>query len=233
MPLSKLTFARLVPLDPSQATSLAQRLPRTAFEHGQGTKVIAVDRRGERLSVQLVNRRLREGQRYNEAENKMVAEQIANDREVFFNIDFAGGMAETPGSRRDFTLLLDAFKRSGAGTELEAQPIVVDIFPWAKEVLKMYETAQLANLVIDNYYVEPRLIGRYSAKAVDNRIDLAYLEEKAASLRSLRLGFFHEGLRRSVEARADGVLAVSSGEEEDLEHFVSEQRQILLKHSAG
>ncbi len=233
MPQAKLSFARLSPLDAAQATSLSQRLPKVAFEQGQGSRVIGVDRAGERLSLELVARRLREGRRYDEASNKMVAEQVAVDRSMHFSVDFASGLAETSGSRRDFGLLVDALQRSGASSELAAQPIILDLATWIKDMLRMYESAQLAGMVVDGLFVEPRLIGRYSAKTMDNRVDMDFIEAKAASLRSLRLSFFYEGLRRSVEARADGTLVVQSGEEEDLEDFLSEQRKLFLKHSAG
>jgi hypothetical protein len=60
----------------------------------------------------LAQRRLHEGQRYDDASNKMVAQQLASDRQVYFSIDVASGMAETPAARRDFGLLIHALKRS-------------------------------------------------------------------------------------------------------------------------
>ncbi|MCC7477857.1 hypothetical protein IT575_05305 [bacterium] len=233
MPQAKLCFARLAPIDASQATSISQRLPKLAFEQGQGSRVIAVERAGERVSIELVTRRLREGRRYDESSNKMVSEQVAVDRAMHFSVDFASGLAETSGSRRDISLLVDALTRAGASSETAAQPIILDLSTWIKDMLRMYESAQLAGMVVDGFFVEPRLIGRYSAKTMDNRIDMDFIDQKAASLRSLRLSFFFEGLRRSVEARADGTLVVQSGEEEDLEDFLSEQRKLFLKHSAG
>lgn len=233
MPLSKLCFARVSPLNVAQASSLAQRLPKLAFEQGQGSRVIGVDRAGDRLSLELVTRRLREGRRYDETSNKMVSEPVAVDRSVYFSVDFSNGLSETSGGRRDYALLIDALQRAGAGGEMEAQPLVLDLNPWCKELLRMYENAQLNGMVVDGFFVEPRLIGRYSAKTMDNRVDFEFIEQKAASLRSLRLSFFAEGLRRSVEARTDGVLAVQSGEEEDLEDFLNEQRKLFIKHCAG
>jgi hypothetical protein len=98
---------------------------------------------------------------------------------------------------------------------------------------KLYDTAQLAQLVLDMYYAEPKLIGRYSAKTVDNRLDPKLLSETGGHIRSLRMGFFHEGVRRTVELRADTVLSCTSSDEDDLELFFKQQRELALKYSSA
>jgi len=235
----KAAFGLLSPLDPAQIDSLASRLRKVDFEFGEGLKVIGVDKSaarhgsGARLTVELVQRRAREGRRFDDTENKVVSETRFEDRVLIFSLDFSSAIAETPGSFRDLGIFCEALKRAGGGREIEQQRLLVSLLPWVQEVAKMYETAQLGQVVVDNLFIEPRLIGRYTAKSVDNRLDMAYLQEVAGQLRSLRLGFFHEGVRRSVEARADGVLVVSASDEEDAEHFFNEQRQIILSHSSA
>jgi len=230
MPQLKSSFARLSHADPSQLESLAQRLRRVNFELGEGLRVLAVDRQPPALTIQVVSRRLRDLRHFDEAGGKFVSERGPVDRELYFSIDLQSRIAATPGGRRDFGSLIELLRRAGGGSDLEAQPIVVDLAGWAQALLKQYDTAQLGQLVVDSLYQEPRLIGRYSAKSVDNRVDLAYIEKIAGQLRSLRLGFFYEGNRRSVEARADATLSITSSEEEDAEHFFDEQRQLLMQH---
>jgi hypothetical protein len=230
MPQLKSSFARLSHVDPSQLESLAQRLRRVDFELGEGHRVLAVDRKPPQLTVQVVARRLRDLRHFDEAGGKFVSERGPVDRELYFNIDFNTRIVATPGGKRDFGTLIELLRRAGGGRDLEVEPLVVDLSSWVKALLKMYETAQLGQLVLDSLFVEPRLIGRYSAKSVDNRLDLDYVEKVAGQLRSLRLGFYHEGSRRSVEARTDATLSISSSDEEDAEHFFDEQRQLLLSH---
>jgi hypothetical protein len=230
MPQLKTSFARLSYTDPAQLESLAQRLRRVAFEFNEGYRVIGVDRQPPALTVQAVARKLREVRHFDETEGKFVVEKAAVDREIYFTVDLHSGIAQSPGGKRDFGVLLELWKRAGGGNDLEAQPLVIDLMGWLKELLKMYESAQLGQVVIDGLFVEPRLIGRYSAKSVDNRIDMDYLERAAGQLRSLRLGMFHEGARRSVEARVDATVGINSSDEDDAEHFFTEQKALLLKH---
>lgn len=230
MPQLKSSFARLTHTDPAQLEPLVQRLRKIGFELGEGHRVIGIDRRPPEFTMQVVMRRLREARHFDEAQDKFVAENVPVDRELYFNVDLRTGLAGTPGGKRDFAVLIELLKRAGAGRDLEAHPLVIDVHGWLLELLKMYETAQLAQVVIDSLFVEPRMIGRYSAKSVDNRLDLDYIQRVAGQLRSIRLGLFHDGVRRTVEARTDGTLVITSSDEEDAEHFFSEQRQVLLSH---
>nr|MDQ3024188.1 hypothetical protein [bacterium] len=230
MPQLKSSFARLSHADPSQLEGLANRLRRVDFELGEGYRVIGVDRKPPQITLQVVARRVREQRHFDEASSKFVSERGAVDRELYFSIDLQSRIAATPGGRRDFGALVELLQKTGGGRDLEIQPLVIDLASWARAVLKMYETAQLAQIVVDSLFVEPRMMGRYSAKSVDNRLDLGYVDKVAGQLRSLRLGLFHEGSRRTVEARTDATLSVTSSEEEDAEHFFDEQRQLLLQH---
>ena len=62
-------------------------------------------------------------------------------------------------------------------------------------------------------------------------MDPKQLEELGGSLRSIRFAFFHQGVRRSVEARSNAVLSLTSADEEDLAEFSTEQERLLLKHA--
>jgi hypothetical protein len=230
MPQIKSSFARLSYTDPAQLESIAQRLRRQDFELGEGYRVIGLDRKPPALTVQVVARRLRDVRTFDEEQGKFVSQRAPADRELYFTANLQTGIATTPGARRDFTAFVELLKRAGAGRDLEAQPLLIDLHSWTLAMLKLYESAQLGQVVIDSLFVEPRLIGRYSAKSVDNRLDLDYLAKVAGQLRSVRLGMFHEGTRRTVEARADATLSITSSEEEDAEHFYDEQRVLLMDH---
>jgi hypothetical protein len=239
MPAIKAAFARVSGVSPTQHESLGARLPKIGFQYGEGLKVTAVDReparRGEgpRLVIEAVQRTLRDARRFDDGQNKIVSERVAADRILTFDLDLESGIARTPGGFRDMRALTELLRQAGGGKDVEEQRIAVDLLAWVKETSKLYETAQLSQVVVDGLFIEPRLIGRYIAKSVDNRLDLAYLQEVAGQLRSLRLGFFHEGVRRGVEARVDGVLSISSSDEEDAGEFFDEQRRVMLSHSTA
>lgn len=231
MPNAKTCFARLKGVEAGQLQALASRLQKISFDINCEYKVIGLDREFPRLGLDVVHRRPRRVRRYDDAEGKVVQEERNEDKIHEFTLDAEAHVASTPGGKRDFAILLDLLKRCGAGGA-EVVDVMVQLAPWAREIVKMYDSAQLGSLVLDSLYLEPRLIGRYSAKTVDNRLDLKFLDENAGKLRSIRLGFFVEGMRRSVEARGDGVVTVSSSDMDDLEHFAGEQHKLLLKFAA-
>jgi hypothetical protein len=231
MPNSKRCFARLKGVDAGQLQALSTRISKISFDINCEYKVIGVDRDFPRLSLDVVHRRPRRVRRYDDAEGKVVQEERNEDRIHEFALDAETQVISTPGGKRDFAILLDLLKRAGAGAA-EVVSLQAELAPWAREIVKMYDSAQLGSLVLDSLFIEPRLIGRYSAKTVDNRLDLKFLDENAGKLRSIRLAFFVEGMRRSVEARADGVMAVSSSDMDDLEHFAGEMHRLFLKFAA-
>jgi hypothetical protein len=231
MPLRKTSFTGLSGLDAGQMQALAARLAKVTFGINSELKVIGLDRDLPRLALDLVRRVPRKVTRFDDNQNKLVSEERNEDRVFSYLLDPQAGHASTPGGRRDFNYLQAALKACGAG-QVEFPELRVELVAWTKELLKMYEAAQLAQCVVDNYFVEPRLIGRFSAKTVDNRLEMPFLEEHAGRLRSIRLGFFVEGMRRTVEARADAVITLTSSDEDDLEHFADQQYKLLLKHAA-
>jgi hypothetical protein len=230
MPLRKASFIQFHGVAAGQVQNLAGRLPKVAFGFDCDLQVLGVDRERDRLTAEIVVRREREALAFDPAANAFSSEKRYEYRRHYFTLDAASGIAETPGGKRDFNLFAEAFKRAGV-TNVELAPLAADVSAWAREMAKLYDTAQLAQLVLDMYYAEPKLIGRYSAKTVDNRLDPALLKEPGGAVRSLRLGFFYEGVRRTVELRADAVLVCSSADEDDLTVFFGEQRALALKYS--
>ncbi len=230
MPNAKTCFARLKGVDSSQLQALALRLSKISFDINCEYKVIGLDRDFPRLGLDVVARRPRTVRRFDDAQGKVVQEERNEDRIYHFTFDADSGMASTPGGRRDFVILLDLLKRSGVGGA-ELINLQVELTPWTREIMKMYDSAQLGNLVMDSLYLEPRLIGRYSAKTVDNRLDIKFIEENAGKLKSIRLKFFFEGMLRGVEARTDGVLVASSSDLDDLDHFATDMHKVFLKHA--
>ena len=138
-----------------------------------------------------------------------------------------------PGKREQYlALFAELLKRCGAGG-VEIGEVKVDLIAWAREFIKLYETAQLGQLVLDRFYAEPKLTGRFTAKTVDNRIDLKAVEEAPGYLKSIRFSFYNYDARRSVEVRDDGVLSAGSSDDEELEQFFGEMARLYLKHAAG
>jgi hypothetical protein len=231
MPLLKTCFAKLKGFDPSEVQAVSTRLNKITFGLNLDMQVIGTDRTATQLNIEVATRRKREVDEFNDAKGTLTREERYEYKRHLFNADAGSGVAATPGAKRDFKLLTELLHRAGAAGA-ESENLIVDLQAWTQGLLKMYESAQLAQLVLENFCAEPKLIGRYTARTVDNRLDPKLLESPGGSLKAIRLSFFHDGVRRTVEARNDAVLTVTSADEDDLEHFASEQRQLLLKHSS-
>jgi len=239
MPICKGSFATF-PAYSGDIINIAARLRNVDFEFGEGIKCIAADRNrtwiagaAAVLECEIVQRKAVETIKYDDAESKLLTVKTVREKVNTFRYDPATGIAETAGSFRDFAIFAEAMQRSGAGKDFEPRPMLVDMLAWVQAVVAMYPTAQLGRVVVDNLYVEPRCIGQYSAKTVDNRLDMAYLETVAGQIRSIKLAFFDEGCRCSIEATAKATLTVTSSDEEDVDHLFIEQRAVMLEHSTG
>ncbi len=223
MPNLKCSFARLRGVGEGQLQTLSKRLSEVNFVKNPGMQVVGVDRAFPRLSFELVFRSEREGRRFDDAEGKLVVEKRYDDRVLFCTIDAKRELIFSPQGKRDLGLFTELLKQCGSGANTELIELEVDVVGWARQMLDMYNTAQLGQASFENFFVEPKMIGRYQAKTVDNQLNLDSLVNQPGRIRALRLSFFYEGTRRSAEVRRDGVLSVSSGDEEDLEHFFAEQ----------
>lgn len=232
MPVLKNTFARLGGFDAAQLQPTATRLRKIVFDINSEEQVLGIDVEGNRLSAEIAVRRQREVPVFNELKKALISEKRYEYRSLLFSLDAASGIISTAGARRDLTLFTELLKRSGAGG-VELSDLKADLIAWSRAFLKLYDTAQLGQLVLDRFYAEPRLTGRFTAKTVDNRIDLKAVEEAPGHLKSIRFSFYHYDARRSVEARDDGVLSVSTSDDEDLGHFFAEMSKLYLKHAGA
>jgi len=232
MPNMKSTFARISGIDAGQLQSTAARMKKITFGMNSEEQVVAVDVEPNRLTAEVIVRREREVPAFDETKGALVREKRYEYRSLFFVLDTELGVVSTPGAKRDISLFAELLKRAGA-TAVEIADLIVDLPAWVREFMKMYDTAQLGQLVIDKLYVEPKLIGRYSAKTVDNRLDLKAIEDLPGMLKSVRFSFYHYDARRGIEARADGVLNCSSSEEEELDTFFREMVPVFLRHGIG
>jgi hypothetical protein len=231
MAMLKSTFAWIKGFDHSALASTAARLRKITFGLNSEEQVLAVDVDDPRLAVEVAARREREVPAFDAEKGVIVSEKRHVYRTLYFMLDSKARVVSTSGARRDLALCAGLLKRAGAGG-VELGDFHVDLLAWTRAFLKLYDTSQLAQLTLDRFYCEPKLIGRYTAKTLDNRLDLEALTDLPGQLRSIRLSFFHYDVRRSIEARSDGVLAVTSGEEEDLVHFSNEQVPLLIKHAS-
>ena len=233
MPILKTSFARIRGIGEGQLSALASRLKKVTFANHNGVQVVGLDPERDSINVELVLRSEREGRRFDDSEGKLVTEKRFEDKILYFTLDARNGVISTPQGKRDLAMFVDLLKQCGSGQGTEMVEVSVDVAAWTEAMIKMYDSAQLGNVTFEQFYVEPKMIGRFSAKTVDNRLQLEHLKDQPGRIRSLKLSFFHDGVRRSTEARADGVLTVSSGDEEDLEHFYREQRQLFLGHAGA
>lgn len=225
------TFARMYGLDAGQLQALAKRLERITFsDENSAEQVLSAHPEPNRLSIEAATRRKRDVTIYDPDSGNLSSEERFEYRRLLFQLDTEKQVVSTPGARRDFKTLADLLKRCGI-EGFEHEEFVVDVLGWARELLKMYDTAQLENMVIADYYTEPKLLGRYQAKSMDNRIDLAVIPDMPGRLKSIKFKFYHYQERRSVEARADGVVSVTSTEDDELGYFYDEQARLMLKHA--
>lgn len=228
----KASFARLKGLEAAGLQALATRLRKVRFDINSESQVLGVDTAPNRLSFELAQRRERETLNFDDSKGVLTSQKGYEFSIRYFTLDAEAGVISTPHGKRDLNNCVELLKRCGIGGA-ELVELRCDLLAWTRDFLHLYDTAQLGGMVIDHYYTEPKLMGRFSAKTVDNRIDLKLVAELAGKLRSIRFGFFYEGLRRSAEARTDGVLSVSSSDEDDVESFFGEQSRLFLKHCAA
>jgi hypothetical protein len=226
----KTSYAMLKGVDAAGLAAVSTRLAKIRFGMTSDTQVLGVDRNPARLAIEAAVRKERDAPVFDDARGVLASEKRYEYKQHYFTLDAAKGVVSTPGAKRDFQVLAGLLKQAGA-TGVEINGVHVDLQAWIRAFTKTYDTAQLGLLVIDNFYAEPKLIGRFSAKSMDNRLELKQIEELGGSLRSIRFAFFHNGIRRMAEARADGVLSVSSADQDDLEEFADEQEKLLLKHA--
>lgn len=231
MPQIKTTFARLRGLEEGQLQALASRLSEVNFAKNPGLQVVGVDRDYPALSFELVQRTEKEYRQYDDDEKKLVVSKRFNDRVLFCTIDVKKQLIHTPQGRRDLGLFAELLKQCGAGYEMELIELECDVIGWAREMVKMYDTAQLGLASYEHFFVEPKMIGKYQTKTVDNQLNLDAISQQPGRVKSLRVSFFFEGTKRSAELRRDGVLMVSSGDEEDLEHFWAEMLSLATRVS--
>lgn len=233
MPMLKRSYCRLDGVEPGAIQTIATRLRKLAFSVNSDMQTLGVDTGKDTLGVEFAVRRKQSGQVYSEAEQKFVSATGYDYKRLYFEIDAKAGIASTPGAYRDFSLLAAALKSVGA-SNVEAQALHIDVAGWAKELLKHHDSAQLAAIVLDDFYSEDqqKLIGRYSAKSVDNRLEPAMLKPQTGNLKSLRLSFFDAGVRKSVEVRANGVLSLTCSDEEELAPFLEQQSRLMLERSS-
>jgi len=233
MPMLKRSYCRLDGVEPAAIQTLATRLRKLTFSVNSDMQTLGVDTGKDTLGVEFAVRRKQSGQVFSEAEQKFVSATGYDYKRLYFEIDSRAGTASTPGAFRDFSMLAAALKGAGA-TGAEAHALQVDVAGWARDLLKRHDSAQLAGIVLDDFFSEgqQKLIGRYSAKSVDNRLEPGMLKPETGSLKSLRLTYFEEGIRKSVEVRAGGVLSLTSSDEEELAPFLAEQGKLMLNHSS-
>jgi hypothetical protein len=227
MPNLKCSFARLRGVNEGQLQSLPQRLSEVNFIKNPGMQVVGVDRAFPQLSFELVVRSERESRRFDDEERKLVVEKRYDDRVLFCTIDAKKGLIHTPQGKRELGLFVELLKQCGSGAATELIQLEADVVGWTRKMLEMYDTAQLGLASFEHFFVEPKMIGKFQAKTVDNQLNLDALINQPGQIRSIRLAFFFEGTRRSAELRRDGVLSVSSGDEEDVEHFFTEQLSLV------
>lgn len=228
MPIKKASFTKITGVGSGAIQALASRLKKVGFGINSDMHVIAVDQGADALRIEVALRREVQGTTFDSDKGNFIEDKRFEYKQHFFQLDAEKGLASTPGGKRDFKLLFDLLARCGQ-SGAEAVDLRVDVLAWTRALLKMYDSAQLGSVVVDDYFSEPKMLGRYSAKSVDNSIDWNFLEN-SGSLRSVRLGFFHDGVRRSVEARVDAVLSVTSGDEDDLDDLFNEQQKLMLTH---
>ena len=230
MPIKKASFINITGVGSGAVQALASRLKKVGFGFNSDLQVIAVDLSADALAVEVALRREVQAITFDSENAKFTEDKRFEYKRYYFQLDAAKGLATTPGGKRDFKLLFELLGKCGQ-SGAQSVELRVDVLAWTRAMLKMYDSAQLGSVVVDDFFSEPKMLGRYSAKSVDNSIDWNFLENSSGSLRSVRLGFFTDGVRRSVEARVDAVLSVTSSDEDDLDGLYSEQQQLLLSHS--
>jgi hypothetical protein len=108
--------------------------------------------------------------------------------------------------------------------------VEINLLDWLKASLMLHATSQLGSITISGLR-DDNFVGKFDAKSIEHRIDMDYIIEHADGLRSVRLGWFDNGLRCSVTATSGGKLECSCRDEEYLPELFDIQRRLYLSYA--
>jgi hypothetical protein len=221
MPLLKRTFAHLSIDQPRFKAAL----PNVKFAAGCNLNVVNLSDGADEFSFTLVVRKETDFPRL--LDGKRVIETINKDRfrDVTLHLD---GTLELQ-STRDMKLIWALVTRCGfSDLEVSGGGRDVHLLKWAKEIMEAHEFVQLGGVQIDGMRVDPTLMGRYTAKTIDNRVVMSFLEENQRNLSSVKLAWFDMGLKQTLTAHQNGTLEATCKDSEELYHlFDLESRRFL------
>lgn len=231
MPSMKQTHCRLSTTDASTAKGYGNKLRRLRLVDGEGLQVVAIDNVGTPdLALDVVERKVKYLRRLDPATGKVSDVKENVDREFSVTVDLGTGLCTTPGGKRNLKLLVEMLQACGASEELTLYPVIIDLVAFVRSILARIDGPQLGTLTLDNLYVGKQLIGRFSAKSIDHRVDLTYLESVAGQIKGIKLGWFEDGAKRTVEVRSDGTLTAGVGKDEDPEDFFEAMLTLMFRH---
>jgi hypothetical protein len=223
----KTAHARYTGVTPDSFVNLANGLRNVHFGMNSDLAVVGVDvYRGE-LSVEAISRKEVATLQYDDENGVLVSEKKYRYAMRVFTLA-ENGVASVCGSGRDFKLLVAVCASSGYTLGIE--PICIDLDTWSSALLGRYDAAQFVGCVIDRHYSDEH-IGRWTAKAVDNRLHRDSLSKQA--VKSMRFTYFHLDAKVSAEVRNDATLTVSCSDEELLDNMHRGHVALMLANAVS
>jgi hypothetical protein len=199
---------------------LAQRLMAVSFSQTCDYKVLGYDALRGGVDFDMVYRRVKREESYNDETRVMATREVITDKLITFGVYSNYLKMPSYSTTRHIHAVLKQARY--LDSEYQIAPFDADLVKFTREVTQL-DGVQQGRIVLDNVHIEPKLHGVYSATTVDNRVNMQFIEENRARIKSIKLAWFDEGVKISVDASNNGRLSVSCGDEDSLADVAEEQ----------
>lgn len=204
---------------------LAQRLMAVSFSQTSDYKVLGYDAMRGGIDVDMVYRRVKSVESFNDETRALETHEATADKLITFGVYNNYLKMPSCSTARHIHAVLKQARY--LDSEYQIAPFDVDLVKFTREITRL-DGVQQGRMVLGNIYLEPRLNGVYSATTVDNRVNLQFIEENRARIKSIKLAWFDEGVKISVDASNNGRLVVSCADEDSLADVAEEQGALYL-----
>jgi hypothetical protein len=121
-----------------------------------------------------------------------------------------------------------------AGNGLADVPLAlvnINLVDWLKATLMAHDGSQLGGLTLHGFPADNQLMGKFDAKSFDNRVHMDYISVHAHQLTSVKIGWFDDGIKHSVQVSANGKLECGCKDPDMLLDHYDRERKLMLKYA--
>jgi hypothetical protein len=208
------------------AAKVLEKLPLLEINpSNQEYTYLSRDHDGDNLGIEILHRQKIVSNLWNDEQRKFNPREIIREKLLAFNI--RDGFVELPSTRaaKHFAAVMGYI---GMAAYI-IMPVEVNLLNWLKSSLMLHSSSRLRNVIINGVRDES-FIGKFDAKTVDKRIDMNYILEHAYGLRSIKIGWFDDGMKCGVTASQNGKLECCCRDYDMLVDLFDRERRLLLQH---